>query len=63
MIDLESIDTQIGIAWRDLLDARKAWSRSPNSESVQLAAIAEARVNRLLERRFNLATAEAIVSA
>lgn len=63
MTDLSAIDTQIRIAWQDLADARKAWAHSPNSESVREACIAEARVNRLLERRHLLATAEAIVGA
>ena len=62
-MSLADLDTQLRIAWQDLLDARKAWARSPNSESIQLAMIAEARVNRLLERRHVLVQAEAIVSA
>lgn len=63
MIDLTEIDKQIVIAKQDLDAARVAWARSPNSESIHLAMIAEARVNRLLERRYTLATAEAIVRA
>lgn len=58
---LDDIDAALVTAWADLLDARRAWARSPNHETVHLACIAEARVNRLLERRHVLATAEAMV--
>lgn len=60
-MDLDELDVQIRIAKADLDDARRAWQHSPNNDSAQLAAIAEARLNRLLERRWLLATAEAVV--
>lgn len=48
---LDVLDQQIADAWLELLGARADWAHSPNSDSIRTAMYAEARVNRLLERR------------
>ena len=49
---LAGIDKDIAEAWLELLDARQDLDHSPNADSQRAAVYAEARVNRLLERRY-----------
>jgi hypothetical protein len=46
------IDVEIREAWAELLDARQDFTHSPNGKTQHAAMCAEAKVNRLLERRF-----------
>lgn len=48
---LDALDAEIAGAWMELLDARADWARSSNADTIRAAVYAEARVNRLLERR------------
>lgn len=48
---LDALDAEIAGAWMELLDARADWARSANADTIRAAVYAEARVNRLLERR------------
>ena len=49
---LAILDTEIAIAWDELLEARHDAARSPNADSIRTEEYAEHRVNKLLERRF-----------
>ena len=49
---LSALDDQIAEAWLELLDARQDFDHSPNADTQRAAVYAEARVNRLLERRY-----------
>ena len=58
---LAVLDTEIAIAWDELLEARHDAARSPNADSLRTEQYAEARVNRLLEQRHRMGIAEALV--
>lgn len=59
---LAGIDREIADAWHELLGARADFEHSPNADSQRTAMYAEARLNRLLERRFAGDKAEPVKS-
>lgn len=61
--ELHQLDRRIASAWAALSGARAAAWHSPNQKTCAIEDMAERTVNELLERRYELVTAEQIIRA